>query len=428
MDQKHSNAPVIVVISLFFMWGFITVLVDSLIPRLREVFELSYFQAGAVQVAFFSAYFLVSIPAGFLLARIGYKRGMLIGLATMGIGCLLFWPAASTRVYPYFMLAIFTLAAGMTVLQVAANPYVAVLGSEEGASSRLNLAQAFNSVGTTIAPIVGANYLLSDHILDGKAIEALSVTDALLIWSRSFRCTRTFRCLAVALLLLAIIVGAVHLPRILDGEVFGSYKTAFQKGRLSRGAVGIFLYVGAEVAIGSYLVNYFLSMDLAEAVRANSTMRWIAELLGTNVMEMDAKGVVGVFVALFWGGAMIGRFVGSILTRIYRPAMVLMVFGLLAISMILVSISTSGFVSMWSILAVGLFNSIMFPLFSFWPLKVLGRLNSRLRYIMYGHFRRSCNPPSLDFWLMIRLQNSIPTCALLLLLHHIYAWNERRTT
>jgi len=428
---KNSSAPVMVVISLFFMWGFITVLVDSLIPRLREVFELSYFQAGAVQVAFFSAYLVVSIPAGFLLARIGYKRGMLIGLATMGIGCLLFWPAASTRAYPYFMLAIFTLAAGMTILQVAANPYVAVLGSEEGASSRLNLAQAFNSVGTTIAPIVGATYLLSDHILDGKAIEALSVNDrAAYMVQEASAVQGPFVVLAGALLVLAILVGAVHLPRILDGEVFGSYAAAFRKGKLIRGTVGIFLYVGAEVAIGSYLVNYFLSMDLAEAVRANSTMRWIADLLGKNITGMDAKGVVGVFVALYWGGAMIGRFVGSFLTRIFRPALVLMVFGLLAISMILISISSTGFVSMWSILAVGLFNSIMFPTIFTLAIEGLGPLKPQGSGILCTAIFGGAVIPPLHGLLAdgfgFKVAFLLVVCCYFYITY--YAWNERRTT
>ncbi|HRH39486.1 MAG TPA: MFS transporter, partial [Flavobacteriales bacterium] len=172
-SSRSMTGPLIAVTSLFFMWGFITVLLDSVIPRLREIFELSYFEAGLLQFAFFIAYGLVSIPAGALLSRIGYKNGMLIGLVTMGLGCLLFWPAADQRMLGIFMMGYFILASGMTVLQVAANPYVAVLGDESGASSRLNLAQAFNSVGTTIAPIIGAQFLLSDTILSSDAIKAL---------------------------------------------------------------------------------------------------------------------------------------------------------------------------------------------------------------------------------------------------------------
>ncbi|NRA94045.1 MAG: MFS transporter, partial [Psychroserpens sp.] len=156
MNQKRSyRSSFILLTTLFFLWGFITVLVDSLIPRLRELFTLTYFQAGLVQFAFFGAYFLLSIPASYILSKIGYKRGIILGLCTMALGCLLFYPAASFKVFGVFMLAYFVLAGGMTILQVAANPYVAVLGSEEGASSRLNLSQAFNSLGTAIAPAVG---------------------------------------------------------------------------------------------------------------------------------------------------------------------------------------------------------------------------------------------------------------------------------
>ena len=175
MSQKKSyQSSFILVTILFFLWGFITVLVDSLIPRLRELFTLSYFQAGMVQFAFFGAYFLLSLPASYILSKIGYKRGIILGLFTMALGCLLFYPAASYRYFGIFMLAYFILAGGMTILQVAANPYVAVLGSEDGASSRLNLSQAFNSLGTAIAPAIGALFILSDTIKTEGEIESLT--------------------------------------------------------------------------------------------------------------------------------------------------------------------------------------------------------------------------------------------------------------
>ena len=373
---RNTLAPLAVVTSLFFMWGFITVLVDSLIPRLREIFELSYFQAGLVQFAFFIAYGIVSIPAGWLLSRIGYKKGMLVGLATMGIGCLLFWPAAGLRVFPLFMLGYFILASGMTVLQVAANPYVAVLGEESGASSRLNLAQAFNSVGTTIAPIIGAMFILSDRIRSGADITAMepAVREAYLV-NEASAVQGPFIVLACALLLLAAVVGIAHLPRILDPRSTGSFAEAMRHGRLKWGAVGIFVYVGAEVAIGSYLVNYFLSMDLAETVRSNGRLAGIAStLLGKDLPSVDAKGVVGAFVALYWGGAMVGRFIGSYLTRSFKPAMVLAVFGCSAITMVGISMGAQGTTAMWSILAVGLFNSIMFPTIFTLAIEGLGEL------------------------------------------------------
>ena len=171
MTQKSSYRSAFAVITtLFFLWGFITVLVDSLIPRLRDVFELTYFQAGLVQFAFFAAYFVLSIPAGFILSKIGYKKGIIWGLITMAVGCMLFYPAASYRVFGIFLLGYFTLAGGITILQVAANPYVALLGNEDGASSRLNLSQAFNSLGTAIAPVIGAMFLLSDSIKTSEEI------------------------------------------------------------------------------------------------------------------------------------------------------------------------------------------------------------------------------------------------------------------
>ena len=174
MNQKKSyRSSFILLTVLFFLWGFITVLVDSLIPRLRELFTLTYFQAGLVQFAFFGAYFLLSVPASYLLSKIGYKNGIILGLITMAVGCVLFYPAASYRVFGIFMLAYFILAGGITILQVAANPYVAVLGSEDGASSRLNLSQAFNSLGTAIAPAIGALFILSDKIKTKEEIDLL---------------------------------------------------------------------------------------------------------------------------------------------------------------------------------------------------------------------------------------------------------------
>lgn len=363
MSSHRTLAPLATVTSLFFMWGFITVLVDSLVPRLREVFELSYFEAGLVQFAFFIAYGLVSIPAGWLLARIGYKQGMLVGLATMGAGCLLFWPAAGLRLFPLFLLGYFILAAGMTVLQVAANPYVAVLGDERGASSRLNLAQAFNSVGTTIAPIIGAQYILSDRILDSASIAALPTGEREAYYATEASAVQgPFVVLAGALLLLAAVVALARLPRILDTHRTGTFAQALARPRLRLGAIGILVYVGAEVAIGTYLVNYFLSMGLDEAVRADPFTGGISSfLLGEPLAQVDAKGVVGAFAALYWGGAMVGRFIGSFLTRAVRPPVVLAIFGSMAMVLIITSMSTTGFTAMWSILAVGLFNSVMFP-------------------------------------------------------------------
>ncbi len=362
--KPNYTRSFIVVTSLFFMWGFITVLVDSLIPRLKEIFELTYFQAGLVQFAFFMAYGILSIPAGFILARIGYKKGMLLGLATMGFGCLLFWPAASFRVFEVFLIGYFVLAGGMTILQVAANPYVSVLGEPSTASSRLNLSQAFNSVGTTIAPAIGAVFILSDNILTGEEISALDEGEKAAYFAVEASAVQMpFVVLAGALLLLAGFVALAKLPQVLDTEHAGSYAQALKNSKLVKGAIGIFLYVGAEVAIGSYLVNYFIDMNLAEAIKNSGFLSNISSsVLNTSDLDsIDDKGIVGAFVMFYWGGAMVGRFVGAYLTSILSPGKVLGAFSAGAVLMILISMTTTGLMAMISILCVGLFNSVMFP-------------------------------------------------------------------
>ncbi|WP_025667899.1 sugar MFS transporter [Aquimarina megaterium] len=349
--------------SLFFLWGFITVLVDSLIPRLREVFTLNYFQAGLVQFAFFGAYFLLSIPSGFILSKIGYKKGIILGLLTLATGCLLFYPAASYREFSIFMLAYFVVASGITILQVAANPYVAVLGSEEGASSRLNLSQAFNSLGTTIAPAIGAMFILSDKVKNPQEIAALNTIDKESYYiSEAAAVQSPFIGIAIFVAILAFIFIFIKLPKLIKSSPKGGYIKVLQSKSLMMGAIGIFVYVGAEVAIGSYLINYFLDMNLASLIKESTFMRSISEgILGSDSQTLDNKAIVGAFVTFYWSGAMIGRFIGAHLTKIIKPAKVLSFFAIGAILLILISMSTSGFIAMWSILAVGLFNSIMFP-------------------------------------------------------------------
>ncbi|MHA7943821.1 sugar MFS transporter [Formosa sp. 3Alg 14/1] len=361
--QKSYRSAFILLTLLFFLWGFITVLVDSLIPRLRELFTLTYFQAGLVQFAFFGAYFLLSIPASYILSKIGYKRGIILGLLTMALGCLLFYPAASYRIFGVFMLAYFVLAAGMTVLQVAANPFVSVLGPEESASSRLNLSQAFNSLGTAIAPAVGALFILSDVVktkteiaqLEGAAKEAYLTAEASAVQT-------PFIGLAIFISLIAVVFLFAKLPEMIREKSTGTYAAVFKNKKVMQGVLGIFFYVGAEVAIGSYLVNYFLDMNLVSVIKESGFMVFIAEsILNSGLADNDNKAIVGVFVTFYWSGAMIGRFVGAYLTKIMKPGIVLVIFATIAISLILISINTVGLLSMWSILAVGLFNSIMFP-------------------------------------------------------------------
>lgn len=367
MTKTNSyRSSFILVTVLFFLWGFITVLVDSLIPRLRELFTLSYFQAGLVQFAFFGAYFLLSIPASFLLSKIGYKKGIILGLLTMALGCLLFYPAASYRVFGIFMLAYFILAGGMTILQVAANPYVAILGSEDGASSRLNLSQAFNSLGTAIAPTIGALFILSDKIKTKDEIASLTETAKETYYTAEASAVqKPFLGLAIFIVAIACFFVFAKLPKLMSETSTGSYADTFKHKNLILGVLAIFFYVGAEVAIGSYLVNYFMDMNLVHLVRENETMMSIANgiamLFNKTFDGADVKSLLGIFVTFYWSGAMIGRFVGSYLTKIMQPGKVLAIFVLSAIALIILSISTTGLVSMWSILCVGLFNSIMFP-------------------------------------------------------------------
>ena len=349
--------------SLFFMWGLITVLVDSLIPRLREIFELTYFQAGLVQFAFFIAYGLVSIPAGKLLQRIGYQRGIIVGLAVMGIGCLLFLPAASQRWYGLFLLAYFILASGMTLLQVAANPFVTVLGEPATAASRLNLSQAFNSLGTTVAPALGAIFILSDSVLSSDELARLDQSSKSAYFSIEASAVQgPFLILALMLFMLAAVILKSQLPKLLKESPDSQYGQVLKDRKLVLGAIGIFVYVGAEVTIGSYLINYFLDMNLAELIRENRIMQAIVgQIQPTELALVDDNGVVGAFVMFYWGGAMVGRFFGYYLMRVFSPNKILCWAALVAIFMILISIASEGFLSLWSILGVGLFNSVMFP-------------------------------------------------------------------
>ncbi len=380
--NKSYKSAFIFLTTLFFLWGFITVLVDSLVPRLKDVFEMSYAKTVLVQFAFFVAFFVFSLPAGAILAKIGYKKGIVFGLLTMALGCILFYPAAEYRLFSVFLIGYFTLAGGITVLQVAANPYVALLGSEEGASSRLNLSQAFNSLGTTIAPVIGALFLLSDTVKTSSEIELLSAVEKSNYYIAEAATVQTpFLMISLFIVILALVFLFIKLPTVMQESPKGGYLTLLKNKALLLGALGIFVYVGAEVAIGSFLVNYFADEGLATMVAQNETMMNIANTIANtfnkSFSNSDPKSLLGIFVIFYWGGAMIGRFVGAYLTKIMAPGKVLSIFAFLAISMILVSISTAGLLSMWSILAVGLFNSIMFPTIFTLSLDGLGDLKAQ---------------------------------------------------
>ena len=380
--NKSYRSALIFLTTLFFLWGFITVLVDSLVPRLKDVFEMSYAKTVLVQFAFFTAFFVVSVPAGTLLSKIGYRKGIVLGLIIMALGCLLFYPAAEYRNFTIFLIGYFTLAGGITVLQVAANPYVALLGSEEDASSRLNLSQAFNSLGTTIAPIVGALFLLSDSVKTSEEINVLTALEKADYYSAEAATVQTpFLLIAAFIGILALIFAFIKLPKVMQESPKGGYLSLLKNKLMLMGALGIFVYVGAEVAIGSFLVNYFSDMNLAVIVMENEMMmniaNTIASVFNKTFSNSDPKSLLGIFIIFYWGGAMIGRFIGAYLTKIMDAGKVLSIFASLAILMILISINTQGLISMWSILAVGLFNSIMFPTIFTLTLEGLGDLKAQ---------------------------------------------------
>lgn len=408
-NGSNYRPALIVLTSLFFMWGFITCLNDILIPHLKAVFNLNYTQVMLVQFTFFTAYAIVSIPSGILVEKIGYKTGIIIGLLTAALGTALFYPAAGYRSYGIFLFALFILASGITLLQVAANPYVAILGKPETAPSRLNLSQAFNSLGTTIAPIFGSILILSVAVKGADELAKITMTNIeayKLMEASSVQTPYLF--LTGMLVVIAVIIALFKLPKIEaatqasgDGEGMNydqHHKSAWGYKHLVLGAVAIFVYVGGEVSIGSFLVNYF------------------KELL--NMPQAEA----GTYVALYWGGAMIGRFFGSItlsgmkdvkkkniyaalvfvlalvlamyVTKEYqnlatfslssfgktltflvlvglnfiafnlgkqKPGRTLAILAFCAAILVVTSMLTNGPFAMWSILAVGLFNSIMFP-------------------------------------------------------------------
>jgi MFS transporter, FHS family, L-fucose permease len=332
-DQRYTSALASLTV-LFFMMGFITCLNDILIPYLKGLFSLSYAKVNLVNFCFFGAYFFMGIPAGLIVKRFGYKRGMLLGFVVAAIGCFLFYPAAASRTFELFLGALFVLATGIVLLQVAGNPYVSILGRPETASARLTLTQAFNSLATFIAPFLGAALILS-HLPDLKKLTAaqaaaLDVAPVQMLY------------LAIGglLLLISLALTFMRLPQIGHSPaVAGDTSRAWTYRHLLLGLVGIFAYVGAEVAIGSHIVSY---------------------LNQPEVMGLSAQAA-GNKVGLYWGGAMVGRFIGVAALSRFRAGRVLAINAIGAVVLVLISINTTGAVAMWSLLGVGLMNSIMFP-------------------------------------------------------------------
>ena len=369
LPQARTGAqtgPLIVVTILFFMWGLLTALNDVLIPHLKALYTLTYVQAMLVQFCFFSAYFIVSLPAGILIRKIGYQNGAVAGLVIAAAGCALFYPA-STSGYALFLLGFFVLAAGITILQVAANPYVTALGNPQTASSRLTLTQAFNALGTTVAPALGGILILSGSVLGASELARLPVAEQIAYRAEQAASVQgPYLALAAALLLLALMFAFARLPKITHAddaggaEVAGARHSALAHRHLLLGAVGIFLYVGGEVSIGSFLINFLGEPDIGALTPSDAAH----------------------YVSYYWGGAMLGRFIGFAAMRYVSPGRALAFNAACSIALILVAVFSKGQTAMWAIIAVGLFNSIMFPTIFSMALHQLGKFTGQASGIL----------------------------------------------
>jgi MFS transporter, FHS family, L-fucose permease len=340
-NATYSTHLQVFVYVLFFAFGGITSLNDVIIPKLKGLFTLTYGEVMLVQSAFFAAYFIISMPAAALVRRIGYMRSAVAGLLTMTVGCLLFIPASSHGLFGLFLVALFVLASGITTVQVVANPLISMLGPARTASSRLTFAQAFNSVGTTLFPYVGSILILGSlatidpTTLSGAALDAFRGVETQVV-------VHTYIGLAIALVLVAAVVWLERKRLVEVPAERTPILRAFNlltRPRFAFGSLCIFLYVGGEVAIGSVIVNY---------------------LMQSSVFGIAADQA-GRHLIFYWGGAMVGRFIGSGLLRLFSPGKVLACAATAVITLLTISANTTGLVSGWSLLAIGLFNSIMFP-------------------------------------------------------------------
>ena len=348
-SQQNHTPALVVLTTLFFMMGFITCMNDILIPHLKDIFDLTYVQAMLIQFCFFTAYAIMSIPMGYLVGKIGYKNGVIGGFLLTAIGCLLFYPAAGSHSYATFLGALFILASGVTLLQVAGNPYVTLLSKPGKESATLTLVQAFNSLGTTIAPQIGAFLILADATQTVSKAEQISSVQI------------PYLGLAGLLIILAVFVKMIRLPdanKIAEEESEHNHDgkhSVWQYRHLVFGAAGIFCYVGAEVSIGSLLVSvlgYLKGLDHASAAK---------------------------YLSFYWGGAMVGRFLGSAIMAKIAPNRYLAFNATAAVALLGVAMlagKASADIAMWALLAIGFFNSIMFPTIFSLATKGLGRFTS----------------------------------------------------
>jgi FHS family L-fucose permease-like MFS transporter len=371
--SKNYSTALSSLMILFFMMGFITVLNDILIPYLKLIFQLNYTEVMLINTCFFGAYFVMSIPSGNIVQKIGYKKGMLMGFLIAALGCFLFYPAASSRSYPLFLMALFILASGITMLQVSGNPYVAILGPSRTASSRLTLTQAFNSLATFVGPYIGTHIILRSlpelpkslqGLEDFTHLSAAQQADFSVLMSQINLSSLqyTYIILGIVFIVITLVMMAIKLPQIKATDIpvdlnrtAIEHQSVWSYKHLVYGAIGIFAYVGAEVAIGSFLVNY----------------------LGDKSVANLPASSAGFYVMFYWGGAMIGRFISAYFLSKFHPGKILTFNALMAVALVAVTMFVGGHLSMYSILAVGLFNSLMFPTIFTLAVKNLGRFTDQ---------------------------------------------------
>jgi FHS family L-fucose permease-like MFS transporter len=398
--------------AIFFLWGFLTSLNDVLIPHLKAVFELNYARSMLIQFTFFGAYFVMSLPAGFVVAQLGYKHSMVCGLLVAGLGALGFLPAAQWQSYELFLGALFVMASGITLLQVSANPYVSLLGDETQSSSRLTLAQALNSLGHTIGPAIGGLLILSVAVLGADALAALSPEQL-----QQYRVTEAkavqlpYLGLALVLFALSAFVYLFRLPHLTEATdagapAQGSFAQAWQHASLRYAVIGIFVYVGAEVAIGSLLINYLAHPQIV------------------GISETSAA----IYLSYYWGGAMIGRFAGSLLLRFIAPPRLLGLFAAVAAALLAASMASRGSLALWSMVAIGLFNSVMFPTLFTLGIKGLGPLTARGSSLLIMAIVGGAIVPLLQGLLADRIGLQASFVLPLVCYAYIiwYGWNESR--
>ncbi|MFK7933322.1 MAG: sugar MFS transporter [Saprospiraceae bacterium] len=349
MKKTNTNTAFAFLVTLFFMWAFLTAMNDILIPFVKELFSFGYTEAALVQFCFFGAFALMAIPASKVLEKVGYKNGIVIGLCIMGIGALLFYPASKAVYYPLFLGALFVLATGVTMLQVAANPYVAVLGSPETAASRLNLAQGFNSIAKILAPLFGSYFILAgmQDLPTEQQAEAVQVP---------------YIGLGIALFLLASVFWFLKLPDMkdLDGMqeeaiVNTNKKSIWEFPHLLLGALAIFMYVGAEVSVASFLTS----------------------LLGEDYIAGLKPEDAGRYLSFYWGGLMVGRFLGAAILQKIKSQNLLAIMAVSAMVLLVIGILSTGWVAAWCIILVGFCNAIMWSNIFTLSIDGLGKFTSQ---------------------------------------------------